>query len=153
MQMLKKPLRIAVKCALWAAAVFAALVVLAAAHYLISCRVMLRIRHYAKTHEEFTLSEAVGDWWDVAYHDPHAYSDGTDFAEKHGLRYSGKWLRQEQYRRVFFVRKGALRHVMTFDSYHGLVLPSKTEVITPQTRFSARWRDRVLYLDVLPEQS
>ena len=49
------------------------------------------LRHYAKTHTEFTLADALGDNWDVIYHDSYAYSSGSRLAEKYGFHYDGCW--------------------------------------------------------------
>ena len=110
------------------------------------------LRYYAKTHTEFTLADALGDNWDVIYHDSYAYSSGSRLAEKYGFHYDGREFSNEEYNRLFVIKDGRLRHVSIYNEFSQMSLPYDLEVITPQMVFQARWRNDLLILELMPPE-
>ena len=111
------------------------------------------IRNYAKTHTMFTLADALGDKWDVIYHDSYSYSSGSRLAEKYGFHYNGREFSNEEYNRLFLVKDGRLRNVSIYNEFWQMRLPHDLEVITPQTVFQARWSNGLLILEPIPPES
>ena len=108
------------------------------------------LRHYAKTHTEFTLADALGDNWDVIYHDSYAYSSGSRLAEKYGFHYDGRKFSTEEYNRLFFIKDDKLRNVCIYNEFLEMWLPHDLEVITLEMVFQARWRTDLLILELMP---
>ncbi len=111
------------------------------------------IRNYAKTHTVFTLADALGDKWDVIYHDSYAYSSGSRLAEKYGFHYDGCEFSSEEYNRLFLVKDGRLRNVSIYNEFWQMRLPYDLEMITPQTVFRAQWSNGLLTLEPIPIES
>ncbi len=150
--MIKKAIRRICRISITCLFIILAIAMLLTVRFLAENKAIIRIRHYAKTHTEFTLADALGDGWDVAYHDGRSYSTGELVAEKYGFQYNGTAFSSEEYHRIFFIKNGKLQRVTEYNRFLDLSLPYDLEVITPQTVFHARWDNGLLWLEPVTAQ-
>ena len=150
MPMIKKIIRGICRFFIISVLSIAVLVAVLAAIMFVKDKEVFFLRHYAKTHTEFTLADALGDNWDVIYHDSYAYSSGSRLAEKYGFHYDGREFSSEEYNRLFLVKDGRLRNVSIYNEFWQMRLPYDLEVITLEMVFQARWRNDLLILELMP---
>ena len=150
MPMIKKIIRGICRFFIISVLSIAVLVAVLAAIMFVKDKEVFFLRHYAKTHTEFTLADALGENWDVIYHDSYAYSSGSRLAEKYGFHYDGRKFSTEEYNRLFFIKDDKLRNVCIYNEFLEMWLPHDLEVITPEMVFQARWRNDLLILELVP---